>query len=170
MCEDGEYVEFLYDADGLGAAVKGMGSEINKQRADQSMKAIVVKAFRGSGAVERPESQDVKGRLNKDFFGNLKAQSWWALRTRFFNTHRWVVQGIPCNPDDIISIPFKLPLRDKLIAELSQPTYSINAVGKVYIDKAPEGAPSPNLGDSVMMKFSSIRRGLRISDEALAKA
>ena len=30
----------------------------------------------------------VEGRTNADFFANLKAQSWWALRQRFQNTHR----------------------------------------------------------------------------------
>lgn len=42
-------------------------------------------------------------RLNKDFFANAKAQSWWWLPA-FQNTYRAVVEGMAYNPDEIISI------------------------------------------------------------------
>jgi hypothetical protein len=38
--------------------------------------------------------------------------------------------------------------------ELSQPTYSKNGVGKILINKAPDGTRSPNLADTVMIRFS----------------
>ena len=38
------------------------------------------------------------------------------------------------------SIDPNLPQLEQLIAELTQPTYSINTVGKVVIDKVPDGA------------------------------
>ena len=37
--------------------------------------------------------------------------------------------------------------------ELSQPTYTVNGVGKIVIDKAPEGTKSPNLADAVMIAY-----------------
>lgn len=43
------------------------------------------------------------------------------------------------NPDEIISISSTMESKDKLIIELSQPTYSINGVGKIVVDKQPDG-------------------------------
>lgn len=145
---------FKYDADGLGAGVRGDARIINEKRAKQSQKIIDVEAFRGSEGVIDPDKEDVKGRINKDFFANRKAQSWWSLRMRFQKTYRWVVENMPCNPDEIISISSGTKLYLKLVSELSQPTYAINNVGKIVIDKAPDGAVSPNLGDSTMIQFS----------------
>jgi hypothetical protein len=45
-----------------------------------------------------------------------------------------------------------------LIMELSQPTYSLDTTGKIVVDKAPEGARSPNRADAVMI-FCAPRRG-----------
>ena len=42
----------------------------------------------------------------------------------------------------------------KLLTELSQPTYKQNDVGKIVINKKPDGMPSPNLADAVMMRFA----------------
>jgi hypothetical protein len=54
---------------------------------------------------------------------------------------------------------------------LSQPTYSINTVGKIIIDKKPDGTKSPNLADAVMIQFSqSNKQKLKISPELLAMA
>lgn len=161
-----------YDADGLGAGVRGDARVINESRQGRT---INVTAFRGSGAVDRPDAQDVKGRDNKDFFANAKAQAWWALRLRFERTHRAVQEvlagGQPkYNADDLISISSTLPLLGKLQQELSQPTYSLNSVGKIVVDKKPDGTKSPNLADSVMIRYSRHRRVMRISQEALDRA
>jgi hypothetical protein len=45
-----------------------------------------------------------------------------------------------------------------LIIELSQPTYSQNAVGKIVVDKMPDGTRSPNKADAVMIAFAPIKR------------
>jgi hypothetical protein len=73
---------------------------------------------------------------NQDYFANRKAQGWWSLRKRFQRTFRWVVGGIPCAPDDIISLSSKNPDLMKLVAQLSQPVYRTNEVGKMVVDKA----------------------------------
>jgi hypothetical protein len=44
--------------------------------------------------------------------------------------------------------------KDKLIMELSQPTFSINGVGKIVVDKQPDGTKSPNLGDATMIAYA----------------
>lgn len=169
ICSSLSYGHFFYDADGLGAGVRGDARVINEERVANSMPEIDADPFRGSGAVENPEGEMVQKRLNKDFFANLKAQSWWALRIRFQNTYRAVVEGMDYDPDEIISIPKDLPEREALVGELSQPTYSINGTGKVVVDKAPEGTRSPNRADSVMILYSPLsRQRMSISDDMVS--
>lgn len=145
---------FDYDADGLGSGVRGDARVINEQRAEQKRPKLKVNPFRGSGGVIEPDKEMVPKRKNKDFFANLKAQAWWALRLRFQRTYRAVVEGMEFDPDDIISIDSRLPILSKLMLELSQPTYHVNGTGKVVVDKAPEGTKSPNLADAVMILYA----------------
>jgi hypothetical protein len=149
-----DYKSLQYDADGLGAGVRGDARIINERRAQQGMPPFEFEPFRGSEAVVNPDGEDVKGRKNKDFFGNRKAQAWWSLRARFQKTHRWITENVSCDPDEIISISSRMPLHQKLVTELSQPTYAVNATGKIIVDKAPDGAKSPNLADAVMIRFA----------------
>lgn len=166
ICDLNGYKRFKYDADGLGAGVRGDARIINEKRTEK----VEVEPFRGSESPFNPDGEDVKGRKNSDFFANRKAQGWWALRARFQKTYRAVVENKPYNPDEIISIDGDMSLRHKLMAELSQPTYSINAVGKILVDKSPEGTKSPNLADCVMYRFAEVARApMIISDDALAQ-
>lgn len=155
---------FRYDADGLGAGVRGDARIINERRRTAGQRVLRVEGFRGSEAVFNPEgivdgtigSPGDKGRTNQDYFANRKAQGWWRLRTLFRNTHRWLAENIQCPVDEIISISEAIPatLRHKLVAELSQPTYGPNGVGKIVINKKPDGMKSPNLGDGAMELFA----------------
>lgn len=167
-CDELDLRAFRYDADGLGAGVRGDARVINEQRADgKRLGPISAIAFRGSGPVYRPESEDVKGRKNQDYFMNYKAQAWNALRSRFRATYRAVVEGMEYDPSQIISLSSAMPLLTKLTGELSQPTWSPNTIGKMVVDKAPDDTKSPNLADAVMMLFSTYRAPLRISLAAL---
>jgi phage terminase large subunit len=145
ICDDRGLDSFQYDADGLGAGVRGDARVINDQRRQAGQGYVPVDPFRGSGAVHDPEGEMVPKRKNKDMFANYKAQAWWSLRIRFNKTFRAVVEGIAYDPDELISIDGSLPLLGKLLAEMSQPTYSQNLAGKFLVDKAPEGTMSPNL-------------------------
>ena len=166
FCDERGLAGFRYDADGLGAGVRGDARIINENRAATGARRIAVDGFRGSEAVFDPDgivdgtvgAAGDKGRTNKDYFANRKAQSWWALRKRFQKTYRWVVEGIACPADDIISISSAMPLYTKLVAELSQPTYSVNGVGKIVINKKPDGMKSPNLADAAMIKFALVEK------------
>jgi len=158
LCDEWGYEAFEYDADGIGAGVRGDAQQINAERDKAQLPRINDEPFRGSGPVWRPDAQMVKKRLNKDYFLNAKAQAWWALRLRFEATHKAVIDGLPFNPDDIISIDPNLPELTSLTMELSQPTWSQNSVGKIVIDKMPEGTRSPNLGDAVMIAYQPASR------------
>ena len=158
LCDDDEAEELRYDADGLGAGARGDARIINETRTLNQMKPISVVAFRGSEAVANPREQDVPGRYNEDYFANRKAQCWWSLRKRFQMTYRWVVEGKPCDPDEIISLSSRAKGIRKLTGELSQPTYDTNAAGKMLINKTPDGARSPNLADALMIWASNVKR------------
>ncbi|PHM39281.1 bacteriophage TerL protein [Xenorhabdus mauleonii] len=159
---------FRFDSDGLGAGVRGDARIINDQRKALRIPLITATPFRGSGAVFDPEGEAVPGdafstaRLNQDFFANAKAQAWWSLRTRFQKTYRAVTEEHFYDPDELISISGDMPLKDKLLIELSQPTYSVNSVGKIIVDKKPDGTKSPNLADSVMINYAPMDTSMEI--------
>ncbi|QLD06778.1 TerL protein [Citrobacter freundii] len=165
-CDKDNLEEYRFDEDGLGAGVRGDARAINELRSAASRPMILATPFRGSGGVFDPEDEAVRGdngqnaRLNKDFFANAKAQSWWHLRKLFRNTYRAVVEGMDYDPDEIISISSTMKSKDKLIIELSQPTYSINGVGKISVNKQPDGTKSPNLADSVMINYAPMDSSL----------
>lgn len=167
ICDELEIDRFNYDADGLGAGVRGDARIINDHRVKASIRKIDLISFRGSAEVEDPDKETISGRTNKDFFANRKAQAWWLLRQRFQKTFRAVTSGGPFSPDEIISISPNIPLLGKLITELSQPTYSLNGAGKILIDKIPDGNSSPNLADAVMMCYSHSRTPMVISPDAI---
>jgi len=156
LCDEMGLDEFEYDADGLGAGVRGDARTLNELRT----RKIKAYAFRGSGEVLWPDKQvenasgQSNGRTNGDYFANRKAQAWWALRLRFQRTYRWVKKGIKCKPDEIIVIPSDLTYREKLTQELVRPTFSVNGAGKILVDKTPDGVKSPNLADGVMMCYA----------------
>ena len=153
VCDSLQTRELRYDADGLGAGVRGDATQINADRKKAGKAEISTLAFRGSGEIVDPDKEMVKGRTNKDLFANAKAQGWWSLRVRAQNTYRAVVEGMPFDPDAILD----LPSQPKLLAELSQPTYSLNTAGKILVDKAPDGTRSPNLADAVMIAFAPLK-------------
>lgn len=175
LADDADHDGFEYDADGLGAGVRGDARVINARRRAAGQDVLKIEPFRGSGEVYQPDkpiptAQPVartetsrKGRTNKDFFSNAKAQGWWHLRVKFQRTFRAVqaaAEGKPLeyDPDDLISLDPGMRELAKLTTELSQPTYSLNNAGKVVIDKAPDGTRSPNHGDALMIR-NAPRRG-----------
>lgn len=160
ICDQRRLEMYRFDSDGLGAGARGDARVINEQRKERRERQITATPYRGSGSPANPEDEAVpgeygqQGRLNKDFFANAKAQGWWRLRTVFRNTWRAVEEKMPFSPDEIISISGSMLLKNKLIVELSQPTYSVNGVGKIVVDKKPDGTKSPNLADSVMIAYA----------------
>ncbi len=156
LCIDQSIDTLFYDADGLGAGCRGDARVVNELRREKGLSEVDVQPFRGSGAVHEPDEQMVEMRFNKDFFANLKAQSWWSLRLRFQETFR-ALEGREYDRDMIISLssehidPKELAM---LTTELSQPTYTKNGVGKILVNKQPDGTASPNRADSVMICFN----------------
>lgn len=164
FCIEDKYQTLYYDADGLGAGVRGDARVINENQREKGWDEINVEPFRGSGSVNDPDGEIVEKRTNKDFFANLKAQSWWFLRLRFQNTYR-ALNGHEYDPDMLISLSSKDINQNEmtqLVMELSQPTYSKNGVGKILVNKQPDGAISPNRADAVMICYCPLVSALDI--------
>lgn len=162
--------QFEYDADGLGAGVRGDARVLNEKRR-QKITAI---AWRGSGEVvdkDKPipsaAGRNTKRdpgeivRLNGDYFENAKAQGWFDLRARFQRTYRALQMHAKgedwraaYDPGDLISLNPKMPGLSRVTVQLSQPTYTAAKSGKMMIDKTPEGGKSPNEADAVMMRYA----------------
>lgn len=182
MCDVLQIGGFEYDADGLGAGVRGDARVINEKRKHK----IDVLPFRGSGAVVDPDKAietaaprtDKKTpgaieRLNADYYANAKAQAWFSLRVRFQRTHRAVEMAAAGEDwraaylaDDLIALNSKMPELGKVVQEISQPTYSQSTAGKMLVDKTPDGMRSPNYGDSIMIRFAPRKRGARYNLKA----
>lgn len=172
---------FVYDADGLGAGVRGDAVKINQARADARLPQKNVTPFRGSGEVFDPERIVIgTERKAEDFFENLKAQAWWLLRSRFQYTYlcleafkRGEVWEVDVSR--FISIRKEIPERAKLCIELSQPVWALSKHGKVMVDKCPPGTKtevrraikSPNLADTVMMLYAPRRLAMAIHPSLL---
>lgn len=172
---------FCYDADGLGAPVRGDARKVNELRKDNKIPTKQVTPFRGSGEVFDPE-RIVPGTERRaiDFFENAKAQAWWYLRQRFQYTHRCMEAfkaGDVWHVDTslFISINSKFPERARLQVELSQPIWATSKNGKVMVDKCPVGTKrevrdsisSPNLADTIMMLYAPRRLAMAIHPSLL---
>ena len=153
ICDEIGTDALVYDADGMGASVRGDATRINEDRALQSLPPIRIDAFHGAPVVF-PERQDIPGIMNKDKFASGTAQAWWALRTRFENAwkvRKSIEDGNPLDIpfDELISIDSKMQNLDDLTQELVQVLYGYSTTNKLQIIKTPKGMKSPNLADGL---------------------
>ncbi|WP_410679071.1 PBSX family phage terminase large subunit [Avibacterium paragallinarum] len=148
--------EIIFDSIGVGAGVK---AHYNRTLQQGKLQAI---GFNASGAVEYPEREYSLGKKNKDMFANLKAQSWWAVRDRFYKTYRAIKFGDHYPSEELISLSSEISELDYLVAELSRPRVDYDNNGRVKVESKKEmkkrGIPSPNLADSLVMAVSGLAR------------
>jgi len=155
-CKQHPGIIVQYDSVGVGSTVK---AEFNRLIDDGTIDIdnFEFVAWSAGAKVQRPFGRiiedDDESPLIKDYFSNLKAQGWWALRMRFWRTYQNIVHGVMSDPDEMISLDSTLPRIRKIEKELAQPTISPNGAMKQVVDKQPEGTASPNLADAIMMAF-----------------
>ena len=155
--------ELFYDSVGVGAGYKTGVNNLKNQ--GTWPKAIDVYPWSGAGEVLDPDKPIIPGDRdspkNAGQYANLKAQSWFRLRTRFIKTFKAVRHGEKFDPVDLISIDSRIPRLHELKMELSQATHKINGTGKTLVDKLGEGVRSPNLADSIVICYNpiSVNRG-----------
>lgn len=147
---------FLWDADGLGAALrKDISDNFRGKPVDQIY-------FKGSESPDHPERQHeptddnaAKPLKNKDLFKNKRAQYYWALRDRCYKTYRAVEFKEYYDPDDLISFSSGIENINQLRSEVCRIPRKVNGTGVIQIMSKPEmkkeGISSPNMADSVMM-------------------
>jgi phage terminase large subunit len=160
-----EDIECFYDSVGMGSNVK---SEYNRLTLDMpelvaGLERVQMIAWNAGAGVQNPVfhivEDDDETPLNKDFFGNLKAQAWWSLKMRFFRTWQAVTQKIRHDPDSMIAIDGSLPRIDQIRKELSQPVMTQNTALKQIVQKKPDNTKSPNLADAIVMAYYPIENG-----------
>ena len=164
--------EIVYDSIGVGAGVKAHLKRVCR---------IPATGFNAGESVFKPDAKYADGKTNKDMFSNIKAQAWWGVRDRFFNTWR-VVKHIEQNPgdkefvkqftdDQLISLSSGIKQLEYLKAELSRPWVDYDNNGRVKVeskkDMKKRGIPSPNMADSLIMAFAPIHKPFHIPDEIL---
>lgn len=162
ILKPGEDVELQYDSVGVGSGVKSEANRLAALHEDDPDKLPehirFVNWSAGAGPLNPddpifpPSDTRDKPPLNKDFYGNLKAQAWWELRLRFERTFNAVTAGVYYSPEKLISLPSDLPYLQQLRKELSQAVMK-KSTGhlKLIVDKNPAGTKSPNQADSLVM-------------------
>lgn len=145
--------EMVFDSIGVGAGVKA-----EFRRLDSKVRCV---GFNAGGEVLYKEREYISGKKNADMFANIKAQAWWELRDRFYNTYRAVKHGDVYAEDKLISLSSTIPDLNYLIAELSRPRVDYDNNGKVKVESKKEmkkrGIPSPNKADALVMCFAPIK-------------
>lgn len=164
--------EIVYDSIGVGAGVKAHLKRVCK---------IPTTGFNAGESVFKPDAKYADGKTNKDMFSNIKAQAWWGVRDRFYNTWR-VIKHLEANPgdaefvkqftdDQLISLSSGIKQLEYLKAELSRPWVDYDNNGRVKVeskkDMKKRGIPSPNMADSLIMAFAPIHKPFHIPDEIL---
>ncbi|RKZ79604.1 MAG: PBSX family phage terminase large subunit, partial [Gammaproteobacteria bacterium] len=151
----------VFDSIGVGAAAKVIFRELNKETSNY----IKVTGFNAGGKVKNPKGTFLKGsnKKNAEMFSNLKAQSWWKVRQRFYNTYLAVTEDVEFNDDELISLPSNLDHLDVLKAELSRPRVDYDNNGRTKVesklDLRKRGIPSPNIADALIMAFVGGTKG-----------
>lgn len=144
-----------YDSNGLGA---GVGSNIKNIN---TLKNTNVEYY-GFNSASNPRDKDevyyIEGvetqQTNGEYFENLKAQAWWALRDKVKATHRAVTKGENIHIDDLFSINSEIENIEELITELSTPRKKQSGRLKNMVEKKEDlkkrSIKSPNMADSVV--------------------
>ena len=149
---------YTWDGDGMGVALREQTSK------DFDGKHTVIEMFKGSEGVDFPENvfepvehaPILKPVKVKNAIKNKRAQYYFELRKRIYNTFLAVTTGQYIDPDNMISIDSSVKMLSKLKSELCRMPIKPNTGGKFELYTKDEMKTkfkfnSPNLADSVMM-------------------
>lgn len=147
--------EIYYDSIGVGATSGAKFKELN----EEMRKSIKYTKFNAGDKVHKPEGNYSDTKIkNKDFFANLKSQTWWEVADRFRNTFNAIHRGEKFKEDKLISIASDCPYLDKLKDELSTPKRDFDKNGRVKVESKEDlkkrGIVSPNIADAFIMSFA----------------
>lgn len=165
---------FSWDCDGLGISLKRQVTDALEG------KKIDVELYKGSEKPVDPLAiydhderlEPSKSKTNEETFRNKRAQYYWWLRDRFFNTYRAVKKGEYVDPDKLISISSKIECLSQFRSEVCRIPKKHNPNGMIQIMSKDEmkrihKIESPNLADSAMMSLQMPHRVKRTFDKDL---
>lgn len=155
----------IYDCIGVGAMAGAKFGEINDSNSGAN---LGYSKFNAGDAVANPDQYYVfDGQIkNKDYFSNLKSQTWWGVADRFRNTYDAIMNGTQYAPDQLISISSDMPNLEKLKTELSTPRRDFDQNGRVKVESKKDLAKptreggaqkSPNIADAFVMCYAPPR-------------
>lgn len=148
---------FAWDCDGMGIGLK------RQVRNAFNGKKVTTDQFKGSEGPMFPDSiyealeqEQAKPKKNKDAFRNQRAQFYFGLMRRVYNTFLAVKNGKYINPDEMISFSSDIIHLDLLRAEIcSIPRKYTGGTGRFQvmskIEMAKMEIASPNIADCIMM-------------------
>ena len=153
---------YVWDCDGLGASLRRQTIEAIKGKKIEHVE------FRGGKGVDNPKeiyqkvdgATNKKAKTNEQTFKNRRAQYYWMLRDRFYNSYQAVEKGIYIDPDEMISLSSSISNMSALRAEVCRIPRKPNGTGLIQIMSKDEMArqkppiPSPNMADSLMMSMA----------------
>lgn len=150
-------IKVQYDCIGIGATVKSEWNRLIESGEVEPDECYMVPWHAGASVVVpfgRVVPDDPESATNRDFFGNMKAQAWWSMRTRLYKTWRARTYGDVYEYDELISIDSSMPaaMLHTLRKELAQVTRKEGSL-KFVVDKQPSGTRSPNVADSAVQAF-----------------
>ena len=152
---DWDISRIYYDAGGVGAFLRLFYS-VNPDR------PYVVRPEIFGGSVKGADSMYSYRQTNGEFFSRRNSQLGWALRQRAQATRR-LLDGEDVNPLKCLFINPKIPRLTEALAELSQPTWEEDMLGKIRLIKMEEDEPSPDMYDATALAFArDSDRGLRL--------
>jgi phage terminase large subunit len=167
-CRETSPLTLQYDSGGgFGGSVK---SEFNRLTQDEGIDVswLTLIPWSAAAKVVDPGEPIIKGDksapTNKNFFENFKAQAWWNIAQVFHRTWQARNSEAEYEPGQLISLDSStIPpaVLTKLMRELSQATMGQSTRLKLVVDKAPEGAKSPNLADALIMGRFPARQPMR---------
>ena len=114
--------------------------------------------FNAGAKVVKP-TQKYNGVKQREYFSNLKAQSWWLVADRLRNTYDYLRNGnTDYNSDDLISISSSIGNIESLISELTTPRRDFDKAGRVKVESKDDlkkrDIKSPNKADAFIMALS----------------
>jgi hypothetical protein len=149
-------LDIQYDCIGMGSTVKAEYNRLVDDYVISPSDCRMIPWHAGATVVSPYENilpDDEKSALNRDFFGNMKAQAWWAMRTRCYKTYRARMHNDVYPADELFSIDSSIENRHQLMKELAQPTKADSSGLRMIVNKMPKGAKSPNMADAVIMCY-----------------
>ncbi len=149
---------FSWDCDGMGISLKRQVSEALEG------KHIIAHMFRGSAEVANASEPYIgdtdykQRRKNEDVFRNRRAQRYWNVRDRVYNTYLAIQQKQYTDPDQLISFSSSIQHMVKFRAELCRIPKKEHGGGMIQIMTKKEmkdryKIQSPNMADCVMMNM-----------------